>query len=336
MQMYLWTGKGDHQVIVNASPYLGAGASFGPALTTTGITGALAVAVDSTAPTSDACDPIAAGQLTGKIAIVDRGICNFSVKVRNAQAAGAKAVIVVNLDSGAFFTMGGTDRKVSIPSVMVGQASGAAMKSAAGSSANARKNPVTPLQRDGSVDADIVAHEYCHGLTWRMIGSMSGALPGAIGEGMSDVCAILLNGDDVVGEYSASDPGGIRRNPYAAYPRTYKDVTGGGVHADGEVYGAIGWRLKENFEGAGRTVDQLFGYLVRGMNFTPAGPYFEDMRDGILQAITDPTDRCLVWDAFADYGVGVGASATVGMRRGKYVVTVVESKALPAGCGQVP
>ena len=33
--------------------------------------------------------------------------------------------------------------------------------------------PPTP-NRDGDLDSDIVYHEYGHGLTWRMIGSMSG------------------------------------------------------------------------------------------------------------------------------------------------------------------
>jgi extracellular elastinolytic metalloproteinase len=335
MQMYLWTGKGDHLVLVNAATYLAAGASFGPALSTTGITGLLAVANDGSGTTSDACEAIPANQLTGKVAVVDRGTCDFTVKVRNAQAAGAVAVVVANNAGDSYLTMGGTDRRIKIPSVMVGQTDGAAIKQAAGASGTALKNPVTPLQRDGSVDFDVVAHEYCHGLTWRMIGGMSGALPGAIGEGMSDVCALLINGDDRIGEYSSSDPNGIRRNPYTNYPRTYKDVTGAEVHNDGEVYAAIGWRLKQNFEGAGKTVDELFADLVNGMNYTPSGPYFEDMRDGILSPLNQ-TDQCLVWDAFADFGVGVGASATVGRQRGKTVVTVAESTALPAACSAIP
>jgi hypothetical protein len=342
MQMYLWTGKGDHQVIVSdtntSSTYLAAGATFGPALSTTGVSGVLALAADSTAPSGDACEAIAAGQLTGKVAIVDRGTCAFTTKVKNAQAAGAIAVVVANDADDSFFTMGGSDRKVKIPSVMVGQSDGAALKAAAGSIATTKKNPSTPLQLDGSLDADIVAHEYCHGLTWRMIGGMSGALPGAIGEGMSDVCALLLNGDDRIGEYSSSTPGGIRRNPYTDYPRTYGNVAGASVHDDGEIYAAIGWRLRENFLGAGRTVDQLFGYLVDGMNVTPAGPYFEHMRDGILAAIpvegpaADPVGACLVWDAFADVGVGVGAKATVGFRRGRTTITITESFVLPSKC----
>jgi extracellular elastinolytic metalloproteinase len=336
MQMYLWTGLGDHEVQVDGGAnYLAAGASFGPALSTTGITGALATGAGT------ACTALSANSLTGKIAIVDRGTCDFTVKVKNAQAAGAVAVIVANNQGDGYFTMGGSDRKVKIPSVMVGESSGAALKTAAqaAQTATTRKAAQAPLQRDGSVDSDIVFHEYCHGLTWRMIGSMSGPLSGAIGEGMSDVCSILMNGDSMVGEYSASDPNGIRRAPYAGYHViTYKDIVGTEVHQDGELYGAIGWRLKENFESKNSNVDTLFNYLVQGMNYTSSGPAFEDMRDGILDAIdassaSNKADQaCWVWDAFADFGVGVNADAKLVLKRGKVAVSVTEDLNGPPSC----
>ena len=59
-----------------------------------------------------------------------------------------------------------------------------------------------------------------------MIGGMSGAMSGAIGEGMSDICAILGNNNDVVGEYSFDNVNGIRSAPYTNYPRTYGDFGG--------------------------------------------------------------------------------------------------------------
>lgn len=46
------------------------------------------------------CDPAPAGSLTGKIALISRGTCTFSTKVRNARDAGAVAVIVVNNQAG--------------------------------------------------------------------------------------------------------------------------------------------------------------------------------------------------------------------------------------------
>jgi hypothetical protein len=255
------------------------------------------------------------------------------VKAKNAQSAGAVGVLVANLTD-SVIVLGGTDATVTIPALCVGVTSGTALKAAAGQLAIMRVTDPTPLQRDGDLDSDIVYHEYGHGLTWRMIGRMNGALAGAIGEGMSDILAILLNNNDVIGEYSASDPLGIRRNPYTDYPRTYADVTGEEVHNDGEIYAAIGWRMLENFKAAPvpNANHLLLGYLVQGMNFTPAQPSYEEMRDGILQAVTDSTHACLVWDAFADFGVGVGAK---GVARGPKAI-ITPSTVLPSECVAIP
>jgi len=319
MQMYLWTGKPSHQAVVGANIYSAAGAEFGTQLTGTGLTGLLAVASPA-----DGCTAVAS--LSGKIAVIDRGTCDFVVKVKNAQNAGATGVIVANHAAGgdAVMTMGGVDATITIPSIFVGLTDGAAIKSAAGSSATIRATTPAPLSRDGDLDSDIVYHEYGHGLTWRMITRMDGPIAGAIGEGMSDVLAIILNGDDRVGEYSATDPLGIRSAPYANYPRSYGDIAGTSVHFDGEVYGAIGWRLRELYLANGFTTDQLLRDLVQGMNFTPARPFYEHMRDGILAA---STRDCLVWTAFAQYGVGSGAKATV---KGS-TIKITESFTIPAG-----
>ncbi len=322
MQMYLWTGKPSHQVVLGSSIFSAGGAAFGPALTGTGVTAAL-----STTSPADGCTAIST-TLTGKLAIIDRGTCDFVVKVKNAQLKGAVGVIVANHAVGgdSVMSMGGTDGTITIPSVFVGQTDGATLKAAAGSSSTIRLTTPAPLQRDGDLDSDIVFHEYGHGLTWRMIGSMSGPMSGAIGEGMSDVLAITINGDDRVGEYSASDPLGIRSSPYATHPRTYGDVTGaGGVHFDGEVYGAIGWKLRELYTGAGLTEFDLLRDLVQGMRFTPAAPNFQQMRDGILTATA--TNDCKVWTAFAQYGVGEGATSSISSG----VITVNESFTIPAG-----
>jgi hypothetical protein len=189
--------------------------------------------------------------------------------------------------------------------------------------------------RDGDLDSDIVWHEYGHGLTWRMIGNMSGPMSGAIGEGMSDVLAILINNNDVVAEYSYNNTIGIRSAPYTNYSRTYGDFTGSSVHYDGEIYAATIWRLWKNyFEVESISQETLFNYLVGGMNFTPAGPAMEHMRDGILQATSDTVHECLIWNAFADFGIGVGAKAAVkgGGPFGGGKVTVTESFAVPSEC----
>ena len=220
MQMYLWSGSGPtHEVVVNSISYGAKGAEFGPAMTTTGVTGAMA----ATTP-ADGCTTIST-VLTGKVALIDRGTCTFTVKVLNAQTAGATAVVIANNQGGTdYFVMGGTDRKIRIPAVMVSQNDGTSLKAQSSATATVRKLAAQPLQIDGSIDADIVFHEYGHGLTWRMIGGMSGPLAGAIGEGMSDGLAMLVNGDDVIGEYSYGNPLGIRRYRYEGYPLTYADV----------------------------------------------------------------------------------------------------------------
>lgn len=330
MQMYLWSGVGPNSfVTVNGSDYGAWQSSFGSALTLAGVSGALAVYNDGTAPTTDGCEA-SLTSLTGKIAIVERGTCNFTVKVLNAQKAGAIGVVIVNNVPSNPFGPGGTDRKIKIPSVMVSQADGPALFGLAGAAAQLRKNPVAPLMTDGDLDSDVVFHEYGHGLTWRMIGGMSGKLAGAIGEGASDVNAFLVNGDDRIGEYAFSDPAGIRRYPYAGYPLTYSDVTGDEVHNDGEIYAGAMWRVLENYQAAGLTADDLQHDFVGGMNFTPATPAFEDMRDGMLQFVTGTGRECLIWRGFAASGIGVGADGALS-RNGR-TLTITESFALPSTC----
>jgi extracellular elastinolytic metalloproteinase len=330
MQMYLFTGAGSTlEVVVSPSgpSYNAAAAAFGPALTTTGVTGTVSV----TTP-ADGCTAIST-VLSGKLALIDRGACDFSLKAFNAQAAGAVGVIIANNQGGtAIIPMGdgANAKQVRIPAVMISQNDGAALKALGSPIATERRKAVQPNQIDASLDADVVFHEYGHGLTWRMIGGMSGPLAGAIGEGASDGIAMLINGDDIMGEYSSSNPLGIRRFPYASYPNTYKHVTGEEVHNDGEIYGAIVWRMIVLFGDARRA--DLFRYVVDGMNYTPSTPTYEQMRDGILGSVAAgpmKTDCTLVWQAFAQFGVGVGATGVVN-RNG--TVTITESTATPATC----
>lgn len=187
----------------------------------------------------------------------------------------------------------------------------------------------TNPQRDGDLDSDIVYHEYGHGLTWRMIGGMSGNVSGAIGEGMSDVLAILFNNDDAVGEYSFNSATGIRSARYANHPDTLASFnTGRGVHRNGELYAATIWDAWELYQANGVAVTTLLDDLVGGMNFTPSGPTYINMRDGILQQTPSARD-CFIWRAFAGRGMGVGATMTT-------AGAVSPSTALPTECGGQP
>ncbi len=74
------------------------------------------VTVDTTAPLAAvlaspgvlglACSALPAGSLTGKIALISRGTCTFSQKIRDAQDAGAIGAIIVNNVAGDPIAMG--------------------------------------------------------------------------------------------------------------------------------------------------------------------------------------------------------------------------------------
>jgi len=115
-----------------AGDYFAQSAAFGQALTATGITGDVVAALDSGATgvppsTLDGCSPLTnAAAVNGKIALIDRGTCEFSTKVLNAQNAGAIAVIIANNAPTGLPGMGaGVDApNVTIPSLGVQQSTG--------------------------------------------------------------------------------------------------------------------------------------------------------------------------------------------------------------------
>jgi subtilisin family serine protease len=85
----------------------------------------------------DGCASVAAGA-AGKLAIINRGTCSFSQKVANANAAGAIAVLIVNNVAGDPTAMARTAGfNDGIPAVMIGLAEGAALRTAAPTTASA-------------------------------------------------------------------------------------------------------------------------------------------------------------------------------------------------------
>lgn len=108
-------------------------ASFGAPLTAAGITGDVVVGIDTAAPTADGCTPLT-NAVAGKIVLLDRGTCTFVVKVKNAQNAGALAVLIAdNVAGGPPPGLGGADATITIPSGRITLADGNAIKAALGS-----------------------------------------------------------------------------------------------------------------------------------------------------------------------------------------------------------
>ncbi len=283
---------------------------------------------------ADGCLEMPAGSLAGQIALADRGVCSFVQKAARAKAAGAIALVVVNTTGGdeIFYMSGFPSSRALLPGILISQNSGAALRAMASPVGAVRAKAVQPLYRDAAFDADVIYHEYGHGLTWRVVDQMDGLLSGAVGEGASDVLAFLMTDNDVIGEYVSQRPAsGVRRYRYASYPLTYASVNGASVHADGEIYAAAMWRLYELMGPARR--EDLLAYFVDGLNYTRPDPSHEHMRDGLLQAGANgprPADRCAVWTAFAQFGIGVGASGVVDPDFG--TVAITPSTAKPADC----
>ena len=122
-------------------------ASFVPAVTATYVT---------TTPTNG-CTSISQN-LAGEIALIARGTCTFSTKIRNAQVAGAIGVIVYNNQVGDPISMGqdGTPNQPTIPAVMVSKTKGVAMAGIAPNTVTVDGTSPQEFFSDGS-GADILA-----------------------------------------------------------------------------------------------------------------------------------------------------------------------------------
>jgi len=113
-----------------AGRYAAREAAFTPALRTRGpISERLVLADDdfgliaggSAGTPWDACESLVnADQVRNRIALIQRGGCNFDVKLRNAEFAGAIAAVVYN-NQGPPIVMQGARNSTSIPAVMIGQ-----------------------------------------------------------------------------------------------------------------------------------------------------------------------------------------------------------------------
>jgi len=187
--------------------------------------------------------------------------------------------------------------------------------------------------RDSSYDAQVVFHEYTHGVSIRLVGGpdevnvLEGYQSGGMGEGWSDFFALSMTAQpdrDVhtpvpMAAYSTNNyVKGLRRHPYtddmSTNPVTYNWVRNStSVHEIGEVWGSALWdawiELVEcyGFEAGRERMERL---VLEGMALTDPRPTFLDGRDAILLAdevIYDGVHQRVLWNAFARRGIGLGA-----------------------------
>ncbi len=209
MQMYVWTGADRGHVVITSPPGIagevrrvGVG-DFGPLAFD--LAGTLALVDDGSGDTAAlGCAPLVNGAaLAGKIALAVRGTCAFTAKARNAQAAGALGLLLVNNQAG-ILNMGGDDPEVTIPVLLVPKADGDTLLANLEAPVEVQLSRTQGVLRDGTIDNAIVAHEWGHYVSNRLIGDAAGLANNqgmSMGEGWSDFIALLMvvrEGDDAV------------------------------------------------------------------------------------------------------------------------------------------
>jgi Zn-dependent metalloprotease len=175
-----------------AGDYSVAGASFNPP---SGSASAQAVTVEP----ANGCGAITT-DLTGLIALIDRGDCPFSEKALNAAAQNAAGVVVINNDGDGLINMGGGAPGITIPSIFIGETDGTALKAAAPLQAS--------IELGGSSDPSY---------RW-LTGEDSSAFGGAIRDLWSPGCF--------------GDPGKVSDGNYACDP---DELDNGGVHSNSGI-----------------------------------------------------------------------------------------------------
>jgi hypothetical protein len=287
MQMFLWNNSPIIKPLIVTTPaaiagnYIARQNSFDPGRVNLPVAPSflqsdLVLYVNATNITDEGCfAPSNAAALNGKIVILRRGGCNFTVKVKFAQDSGAIAVIVVNNKAGDI-TMSGADSAITIPAISVTQEVGESLitqmqTQAVNVKLQLESNPF--VNTDGDFDNGIIAHEYGHGISTRLSGGRNNSScldnTDQMGEGWSDWIALMmqLKPGDVgtakrgIGTYVSSeskDGLGIRDYPYstdrAINPLTYAETNkfqytddDGEVqteeHGTGAVWATVLWDL---------------------------------------------------------------------------------------------
>lgn len=309
MQMYLWIGSNRvlfYNAPTDAIPRVvnGGVAQFGQPLDDMGITGDVKLA-----SVVDGCTALPAGELAGKIGLLERGgvsTCTFASKVKNAQNAGATGVIIYNnvANGSTLGNMGGTDATVTIPSILITNSEGEYIKAKLAANTPVNVDLRLDAKYDGSFDNGIVSHEYGHGISNRLTGTgynclNSGSSKEQMGEGWSDFFALMLTnkpGDNAsvargIGTYASGQAitgSGIRPAKYspdfAVNDYTYTDTNGmeynngqgivPDVHSIGFVWATMLWDL--NWEYVAK-----YGYASNVTSSTTSGSA------RVLQLVTD-------------------------------------------------
>lgn len=314
MRMYLWDAVPSTSLVVNtpgsiAGSYTAVESSYSTAnkLADLGpITAQVAWFDDANGTAHEACGT-AATTLTGKIALINRGTCNFTAKAAAAQAAGAVGIIMINNVAGAPIIMGGgPDNTLTVPAVMVSQADGALFAAQISNNLNVTLSGTAGVVLDGDIDNGIITHEFGHGISNRFTGGPNNAscLQNAEqgGEGWSDYFGLMMTTNWAtasvndgplarpIGTYVIGQPtngSGIRNYPYSTNmttnPLTYANMGTGAigteVHNIGEIWCAAIWDMTWNIIIQENSVNpNLYNATAAGGNSIALKLVFEGMK----------------------------------------------------------
>jgi len=275
MQMYVFTGPGTQAITANTPASIsgnypvGVASGFGAQIfnVTAEVVWVDDGVVGAGGTIRDGCEtPFAnAAAVAGKIAFIDRGgPCpgGFLTKAQNAAANGAVGVIIANIATSNNPTAAPGMGGVGVVSPLIGVlslnlANGNLFRAQFGlDTVNATLSRPAVINRDGTIDNQVVAHEWGHYISNRLVGNSSGLSNQqgrGMGEGWGDFHALLMtvrpedalhlaNADfngvyPIVGYAMAglvpqqSHYFGIRRMPYSTditkNPLTFKHISNG-------------------------------------------------------------------------------------------------------------
>lgn len=297
------------------------------------------------------CLPAAnAAAVAGNIVLIDAyggtNCTTYAYKVKNAQNAGAIAVIIY-FPTNTLSGIGGTDATITIPTIMVTNATGSAIAAQLDANQVVNATMRTGIYIDGDLDNGVICHEYGHGISNRLTGGPFGAscLGNAEqgGEGWSDYMALMMTTNWATAQltdgpnprpmatYAAAQTAtgsGIRRVRYstslAINPLDYSYMAANTeAHAIGEIWCSALWDMTWNLiqqqnaitpdlynsSGNGGNVISM-NLVMTGMKLQPCSPGFLDARNAILAAdsiLYGYSHKCAIWNAFARRGMGYSA-----------------------------
>ncbi|HYN47763.1 MAG TPA: S8 family serine peptidase [Candidatus Nanopelagicales bacterium] len=106
---------------------------------------------DGAGGNADGCAAFAAGSLAGKIVLVDRGACSFSIKISNIAAGGGLAGLIGLIDSSDPFEGGFGGGDPSVPGYMISRADANTIRSELAAGVTARLDPADGIALAGSM-----------------------------------------------------------------------------------------------------------------------------------------------------------------------------------------